>query len=204
MQVGIQFFPDIGPAVKSARDYWQEALRLLAPVRPLRLQPCPYRRALLPPLWRLQPDPVVFLAAAAQRTSMRAGHRRGAAGFDHPLKLAASWRCWMRCATAGSMSVSRAPSCRTIRPLRRPARREPARFDEGVEQVRLLLAEENVSHDGRLHSFDNVTSLPRPTQRAAAAVLSSRPWRPPNLRVRRRGGLRHDGHPDGGRGDGAS
>ena len=30
MQVGIQFFPDIGPEVKSARDYWQEALRLVA------------------------------------------------------------------------------------------------------------------------------------------------------------------------------
>ena len=28
MQVGIQFFPDIGPEVKSARDYWQEALTL--------------------------------------------------------------------------------------------------------------------------------------------------------------------------------
>jgi hypothetical protein len=29
MQVGIQFFPDIGPDVKSARDYWQEALFLV-------------------------------------------------------------------------------------------------------------------------------------------------------------------------------
>ena len=30
MQVGIQFFPDVGPEVRSARDYWQEALRLVA------------------------------------------------------------------------------------------------------------------------------------------------------------------------------
>ena len=57
MQVGIQFFPDIGPDVKSARDYWQEALSLVASVRPLRLQPCPHGRALLPSLWRLQPEP---------------------------------------------------------------------------------------------------------------------------------------------------
>ena len=30
MQVGIQFFPDIGPEVKSGRDYWQDALSLVA------------------------------------------------------------------------------------------------------------------------------------------------------------------------------
>jgi alkanesulfonate monooxygenase SsuD/methylene tetrahydromethanopterin reductase-like flavin-dependent oxidoreductase (luciferase family) len=29
----------------------------------------------------------------------------------------------------------------------------------------LLLTQENVSHSGRFHSFENVTSLPRPTQR---------------------------------------
>jgi len=39
-----------------------------------------------------------------------------------------------------------------------------ARFDEGVAQVRLLLEDENVSSEGRFHSFRNVTSLPRPTQ----------------------------------------
>ena len=46
-----------------------------------------------------------------------------------------------------------------------------ARFDEGVEQVRLLLEQENVTSEGRFHSFRNVTSLPRPTQHTAAAVL---------------------------------
>jgi alkanesulfonate monooxygenase SsuD/methylene tetrahydromethanopterin reductase-like flavin-dependent oxidoreductase (luciferase family) len=39
-----------------------------------------------------------------------------------------------------------------------------ARFDEGLEQVRLLLTEENVTSRGRFHSFENVTSQPRPTQ----------------------------------------
>ena len=34
-----------------------------------------------------------------------------------------------------------------------------------MEQVRLLLEGENVSHSGRFHSFKDVTSLPRPTQR---------------------------------------
>jgi alkanesulfonate monooxygenase SsuD/methylene tetrahydromethanopterin reductase-like flavin-dependent oxidoreductase (luciferase family) len=39
-----------------------------------------------------------------------------------------------------------------------------ARFDEGLEQIRLLLTQENVTCRGRFHSFDNVTSQPRPTQ----------------------------------------
>ena len=36
-----------------------------------------------------------------------------------------------------------------------------ARFDEGVEMVRRLLEEEDLSIQGRFHSFANVTSLPR-------------------------------------------
>ena len=40
-----------------------------------------------------------------------------------------------------------------------------ARFREGLEQVELLLTQENITHHGQFHSFDNVTSLPRPTQK---------------------------------------
>jgi alkanesulfonate monooxygenase SsuD/methylene tetrahydromethanopterin reductase-like flavin-dependent oxidoreductase (luciferase family) len=40
-----------------------------------------------------------------------------------------------------------------------------ARFTEGVEQIRRLLEEENVTSHGQFHSFENVTSLPRPTQK---------------------------------------
>ncbi len=40
-----------------------------------------------------------------------------------------------------------------------------ARFREGLEQIELLLTQENATHRGRFHSFEDVTSLPRPTQR---------------------------------------
>ena len=53
-----------------------------------------------------------------------------------------------------------------------------ARFDEGMTQVRRLLEEENVTSEGRFHSFRNVTSLPRPTQQPRppfyVAALSTR------------------------------
>ena len=39
------------------------------------------------------------------------------------------------------------------------------RFNEGLAQIKLLLEQENVSSNGEFHSFRNVTSLPRPTQR---------------------------------------
>src|SRR5262249_35309144 len=40
-----------------------------------------------------------------------------------------------------------------------------ARFREGLEQIELLLTQEKATHRGRFHSFEDVTSLPRPTQR---------------------------------------
>ena len=40
-----------------------------------------------------------------------------------------------------------------------------ARFDEGLEQIRRLLEEEDLTIKGRFHSFEKVTSLPRPTQK---------------------------------------
>ena len=39
------------------------------------------------------------------------------------------------------------------------------RFTEGLKQITALLRDENVSSQGEFHSFANVTSLPRPTQK---------------------------------------
>ena len=36
--------------------------------------------------------------------------------------------------------------------------------EDGLEQIELLLTQENATHRGDLHSFQTVTSLPRPTQ----------------------------------------
>jgi len=53
-----------------------------------------------------------------------------------------------------------------------------ARFDEGLEQVRRLLEEDKVTARGCFHSFENATSLPRPTQKPRPpfwiAALSTR------------------------------
>ena len=167
MQVGIQFFPDIGPAEKSARDYWQEALHLVglcdrygySHVRTVEHYFLPYGG--------YSPNPVVFLAAAAQHTR----HARLITGavlpaFNNPLKLAGELAMLdALCNGRLDIGFARAFLPHEFTRFGVPLDESRARFDEGMEQVRLLLEQESASHTGRFHRFENVTSLPRPTQR---------------------------------------
>lgn len=167
MQVGIQFFPDIGPAEKSARDYWHEALHLVSlcdiygysHVRTVEHYFLPYGG--------YSPNPVVFLAAAAQHTR----HARLVTGavlpaFNNPLKLAGEL-AMLDALCDGRLDVGFARAFLPHEFSRFGVKLDEsrARFDEGMEQVRLLLEHESASHAGVFHSFDKVTSLPRPTQR---------------------------------------
>jgi alkanesulfonate monooxygenase SsuD/methylene tetrahydromethanopterin reductase-like flavin-dependent oxidoreductase (luciferase family) len=104
MQVGIQFFPDIGPEVKSGRDYWQDALSLVALCDRYGYSHVRTVEHYFHPYGGYSPNPVVFLAAAAQVTK-RARLVTGAVlpAFNNPLKLAgstkaarASTKAWSR------------------------------------------------------------------------------------------------------------
>ena len=53
-----------------------------------------------------------------------------------------------------------------------------ARFDEGPEQIRRLLEEENLTMTGEFHSFEDVTSLPRPTQKPRPPFYTATPTTP--------------------------
>ena len=74
MQVGIQFFPDIGPAEKSARDYWQEALRLVGLVDRYGYSHVRTVEHYFHPYGGYSPNPIVFLAAAAQTQIIVVSH----------------------------------------------------------------------------------------------------------------------------------
>ena len=166
MRVGIQFFPDIGPEVKSARDYWQEALRLVALVDRYGYHHVRTVEHYFLPYGGYSPNPIVFLAAAAQVTQ-RARLVTGAVlpAFNNPLKIAGE----LGMLDALSDGRLDAGFARAFLPHEFAAfgvklDKSRARFDEGVAQVRLLLEQENVTSEGRFHAFRNVTSLPRPTQ----------------------------------------
>jgi natural product biosynthesis luciferase-like monooxygenase protein len=167
MQVGIQFFPDIGPDVLSARDYWQQALSLVALCDRYGYSHVRTVEHYFHPYGGYSPNPIVFLAAAAQVTK----HARLATGavlpaFNHPLKLAGEL-AMLDALSNGRLDIgfARAFLPHEFARFGVSLDESRARFEEGVEQVRLLLEQENVTSEGRFHRFANVTSLPRPTQK---------------------------------------
>lgn len=89
MEFGIQFFPCVGPAEKSAADYWGEALHLVGLADELGFTSVRTVEHYFHPYGGYSPNPVVFLAAAAMRTR-RARLVTGAVlpAFNNPLKVA--------------------------------------------------------------------------------------------------------------------
>lgn len=166
MQVGIQFFPDIGPEVQSARDYWQDALKLVGLVDRYGYTHVRTVEHYFLPYGGYSPNPIVFLAAAAQVTK----HARLVTGavlpaFNNPLKVAGELAMLdALCDGRLDAGFARAFLPHEFEHFGVKLDESRARFEEGVEQVRRLLVEENVTCAGRFHSFANVTSLPRPTQ----------------------------------------
>ncbi len=167
MQVGIQFFPDIGPDVRSARDYWQQALSLVALCDRYGYSHVRTVEHYFHPYGGYSPNPVVFLAAAAQVTK-RARLVTGAVlpAFNNPLKLAGEL-AMLDALCDGRLDIGFARAFLPHEFARFGVKLDEsrARFDEGMEQVRLLLEQEDVTCEGRFHSFANVTSMPRPTQK---------------------------------------
>lgn len=167
MEFGMQFFPCVGPEQKSGAQYFDECLRLVdhadrygwAHVRTVEH----YFRA----YGGYTPNPIVFLSAAAQRTKT-ARLITGAVlpVFNNPLKLAGEIGM-LDAISGGRLDVgfARAFLPYEFANFKVSVNESRERFVEGMEQVRILLEQDNASHAGKFHSFANVTSLPRPTQK---------------------------------------
>jgi len=166
MQFGMQFFPDIGPQDKAASDYFADSLRLVDLCDACGFDHVRTVEHYFEPYGGYSPNPMVFLSAASQRTR-KARLVVGAVlpVFNHPLKIAGEIGM-LDAISNGRLEVgfARAFLPHEFRRFGISPDESIARFDEGVAQVGLLLEKENVSHHGRFHSFENVTSLPRPTQ----------------------------------------
>jgi len=185
MEFGIQFFPDIGPEQRSAEQYWSDALHLTGLCDELGYTTVRTVEHYFHPYGGYSPDPIVFLSAASQRTR-RARLVTGAVLpiFNHPLKVAG--QIGMLDAISGGrldVGFARAFLPHEFARFGRSLDESRERFDEGVEQVRRLLEEENLTMEGRFHSFRDTTSLPRPTQKprppfyvAALATEASFTW----------------------------
>lgn len=167
MEFGIQFFPVVGPDKKSGADYWSDALHLVSLCDELGYTSVRTVEHYFHRYGGYSPSPLAFLAAAAMLTK-KARLVTGAVlpVFNHPLKLA-SEIALVDAMSRGRLEVGFARAFLPLEFVRFGIGLDEstARFEEGVAQVRRLLEEENVSMDGRFHSFKDVTILPRPTQR---------------------------------------
>ena len=167
IEFGIQFFPDVGPELKSGEQYWSEALRLTALADELGYTNVRTVEHYFHRYGGYSTNPIVFLAAAAMLTK-KARLITGAVlpAFNSPLKLAGEIGM-LDAISGGRLEVgfARAFLPHEFQAFGVDLNESRARYTEGLEQVRLLLEEEQVSHDGAFHSFANITSLPRPTQK---------------------------------------
>ena len=167
MQFGIQFFPDVGPKQVSGADYWGECLQLSEIADGLGYHHIRTVEHYFHPYGGYSTNPLTFLAAAAQRTR-RARLVTGAILpiFNNPMKVAGEIGL-VDAMSDGRLECgfARAFLPHEFRTFGRSLDESRVRFVEGVGQIRRLLEEEDVTCEGEFHSFKNVTSLPRPTQK---------------------------------------
>ena len=166
MEFGLQYFPCVGPDQKSGQQYFDECLRLTEYADVYGYSHIRTVEHYFHPYGGYSPNPIVFLSALSQRTK-KARIVTGAIlpVFNNPLKLAGE--IGMLDAISGGraeIGFARAFLPHEYERFKIDLDESVARFDEGMEQIDQLLTGENVSHDGKFHSFRNVTSLPRPTQ----------------------------------------
>jgi natural product biosynthesis luciferase-like monooxygenase protein len=167
MEFGIQFFPAVGPDQKPADQYWREALELTQLAERLGFTNVRTVEHYFLSYGGYSPDPLIFLSAAAAVTrSIRLITGAVLPVFNNPLKLAG--QIGMVDAISGGrleVGFARAFLPHEFARFGISMDESRARFDEGLEQVRRLLEEDKVTARGRFHSFENATSLPRPTQK---------------------------------------
>jgi alkanesulfonate monooxygenase SsuD/methylene tetrahydromethanopterin reductase-like flavin-dependent oxidoreductase (luciferase family) len=166
MEFGMSFFPDVKPDQKSARQYFDESLRLVDWCDVYGYSHVRIVEHYFHPWGGYSPNPIIFLTAASQRTT-RVGLVTGAVlpAFNHPMKRAGEL-AMLDAISGGRLDIgfARAFLPHEFRHFGVSMDESVARFEEGIEQVRALLEGEHVRSNGQFHRYENVTSLPRPTQ----------------------------------------
>ncbi len=167
MEFGVQFFPEVGPQEKAPSDYFRECLTIAEAAESLGFTHVRTVEHHFNPYGGYSPNPLLFLAAASQRTK-KARLITGAiiAAFNHPLKVAGEIGM-LDAICDGRLDVgfARAFLPHEFRKFGISPDESVARFQEAIDQIDLLLREENVTHHGRFHDIVETTTYPRPTQR---------------------------------------
>ncbi len=167
MQFGVQFFPCVSPEDKSAEDYFEECLAIAEEAETLGYSHARTVEHYFRRYGGYSPNPLLFLSAASQRTKkMRLITGAVVPAFNNPIKLAGEI-AMLDAISHGRLDVgfARAFLPHEFRRFKISPDESIARFREGLEQIALLLSTGHASHQGQFHSFEDLTSLPRPTQK---------------------------------------
>jgi alkanesulfonate monooxygenase SsuD/methylene tetrahydromethanopterin reductase-like flavin-dependent oxidoreductase (luciferase family) len=173
MKFGINLFPTVSPAEKSAAQHFDESLRLTELAEELGFDHVKTVEHYFTSYGGYSPDPVTFLAAAAARTSkIRLVTGAVIPAFTHPIQLAGKL-AMLDNISHGRLSVGfgRAFLPDEFAAFGISMDESRARFTEGVEVCRLLWSEENVEWHGEFARFGPVTLLPRPFQQPHPPIL---------------------------------
>ena len=167
MQFGLNFFPCVSPQQKPAEQYFREAMHLCRLTDELGYTHIRQVEHYFKPYGGYSPSPLLFLTAAAMCTkNPRLITGAVLPAFNSPLKLAGE--IGMLDGISGGRlegGFARAFLPHEFAQFGVSLDQSRRRFTEGLSQITLLLEKESVSSKGEFHSFSNVTSLPRPTQR---------------------------------------
>jgi alkanesulfonate monooxygenase SsuD/methylene tetrahydromethanopterin reductase-like flavin-dependent oxidoreductase (luciferase family) len=200
MEFGISFFPNVSEDEKTGRDYWNEALSLVDLCDDYGYTHVRTVEHYFHPYGGYSPNPIVFLSAASQRTK-KARLVTGAVlpAFNNPLKLAGEI-AMLDAISGGRADIGMARAFLPHEFARFGVSLDESRrrYDEGVQQIRTLLTEENVSSDGEFHSYKNVTSLPRPTQQPCPPIWVAALQTPETFEFAGRNGFNCMANPIGG------
>ena len=167
MEFGVQFFPNVDPADVPAKRYFSQSLVLAEEAERLGFAHARIVEHYFHRYGGYSPNPLIFLSALSQRTkTLRLVTGAVLPVFNNPLKLAGEIGM-VDALSDGRLDVgfARAFLPHEFRRFGVSPDESNERFREGLAQIERLLTEENVTDRGRFHSFENVTSLPRPTQR---------------------------------------
>jgi alkanesulfonate monooxygenase SsuD/methylene tetrahydromethanopterin reductase-like flavin-dependent oxidoreductase (luciferase family) len=166
VQFGLNFFPCVGPQDKSAEQWFRESLHLASLCDELGYTHVRQVEHYFKPYGGYSPNPLLFLTAVSQRTkNTRLITGAVLPAFNKPLKLAGEIGM-LDGISGGRLEVgfARAFLPHEFAQFGVSLDESRRRFNEGLAQIAMLLKDENVSSKGEFNSFQNVTSLPRPTQ----------------------------------------
>src|SRR5438128_12147112 len=164
MEFGFNFFPDVSPQIKSGQQYFREALNLIELGERYGYTHVRTVEHYFQPYGGYSPNPVVFLAAAAQRTrTMRLVTGAVLPVFNNPLKLAGELGMLDAISNGRlDIGVARAFLPHEFAAFGLSMDASRARFEDGFAALQALLGQQQASFAGQFHGFHHVTSLPRP------------------------------------------